>query len=416
MIMSTDTVQGPVPFSISDIFAYIIPGATLMSAITLFEHRLHGLGNADMHMPVWRTFSDFVSAVTSSDDSVLSLSFVTALVVSAYVVGHVTSSVSSFFIDRILVFKGHGYPYRYLLNLHTLRRDRPGSSHSLFYRGTFFWLNFLLVSVFWFSISDSWVAFKILTLVTGWLLVFSSIKFAQHNVPSRRGTLIRRFWTRVHKGLRICQTKFRDLRRRSKPAMLKEMFRVLARHSKLKTVYRLHAMPYNALATSFTKFTNSQDMLEEEIRLAYKRIFSQVFRMSPNALSSSNYWLVLSDVISSSNEFRTLLNNWLRLYEFSRNLGTAFYLAFVYCLVSVWWQREWIRHVYPFDDVLVLAPLGLLLVSFVMFGRYYYLYVCYYSKFTFRAFVFLHKDLLDQLPNVYETGQKNKSTEQYRRS
>jgi len=50
------------------------------------------------------------------------------------------------------------------------------------------------------------------------------------------------------------------------------------------------------------------------------------------------------------------------------------------------------------EDTIVLTslPLLFLILAFVMLERYYYLYFTYYSKFLFRAFVFVNETVLDQ--------------------
>ena len=78
------------------------------------------------------------------DNTVYAIVYMAALLSGVYVSGHIVSSVSSFFIDRIYVAKAQGYPYETLLLLPRSSGFRKPDSKG-FYQGVFFWLNFYLI-------------------------------------------------------------------------------------------------------------------------------------------------------------------------------------------------------------------------------------------------------------------------------
>lgn len=380
----------PIPFSIADIFDYLIPGATLLAAGTLYDYRLNqwlGVGFTAVTTPFFELFSTVTRPVVRHEDAVLSLLLVTGLAIGAYVTGHVVSSFSSLFIDRVLIFKGHGYPYRSLLKLHRKKFDRKGphTYHGAFYRGVFFWSNIALLSVY------SWAAFG------GWTLKVNAAFWCSGVLGSILAKLVvsnngwRKPGTYVY-GLRarlITKRRIMGMARRSsqkKRGVVGWLLNVV----NMNWAWRIYSSPYDMLARLYASYTNSQGALEPQIREAYTTHFREQFGCNPEDLASSNYWLTSCFVIRRSPEFARMTFNWLRLYEFARNLSTAFYLAFVYCVIIQITHRSGLRPIG--DKALFVGPLVLFGLSFLMLGRYYYLYVCYLSKFVFRAFIYLNRE------------------------
>lgn len=345
----------PIPFSVADVFDYLIPGAMLLATMTLFDYRLADaslLREQAAYTPLRDLFSTVSTPILAHKDAVLSLFFVSALAVTSYVAGHITSSFSSLFIDRVLIYKGHGYPYRQLLRFPISSRRPPKSFKSAYYRGIFFWANLTFITLL------AWI------LMAGMMLLVLAVSFA---LASLAFTVVKIY---------ISNNPWRN--RAGWPE----------ERERLKGFFVGFARLYDGLAQLYTSYTGSRDSLERPIRVAYAKYFLKHFGCKPTMMSSSNYWLTSCYVIEHSPEFAKLMMNWLRLYEFARNLSTAAYLAFMYVLVSLFMHRDVVRDT-P-DVGLIVAPLALFTIAFMMLGRYYYLYVCYFSKFIFRSFVYLN--------------------------
>lgn len=387
--MPSDTeTKVPIPFSVADIFDYLIPGATLLAAGTLYDYRLNGwIGTqfSTVTTPLFELFSTVAKPIIRADDAVLSLLLVTGLAIAAYVVGHVVSSFSSLFIDRVLIFKGHGYPYRTLLNLHRKRFDRKGphTYHGSFYRGMFFWSNVAVLSVYaWAIFGGTWLRY-----IAAFCIAAVAASIVAKLIVSNNGWRKPGSWAHGLRHQLITRRRTMGLARRSKRRHLGTLGWLL-KTVNMNWIWRLYSLPYDLLANLYATYTNSQGALEPHIRELYVRHFKEHFGCNPEDVASSNYWLTSCFVIKRAPEFARMTFNWLRLYEFARNLSTAFYLAFLYCLVIQIAHRAGMRPVV--DRALIIGPVTLFALSFMMLGRYYYLYVCYLSKFVFRAFVYLN--------------------------
>ena len=388
MSADADISQFQVPFRVADVFGYLIPGATLLMAVGLFEYRLRLLSPPDsVYVPVERVFTTLGANAVQQPNYLFSGLYIFAVGICAYVIGHITSSISSLFIDRMLVFKGYGYPYQHLLCIPSDDAPRMTRYYGAFYRGTFFWCNLLLVVVHLWVRLDWLTLFLLCAVMFAGMVVATGFKW--HAVFFAKAARAR------------AKIKDSDLAgsEDASEAPFGERKHDMSRATR-RWWFR-YSWCYDKLGDVFTRITNTRTPLEPDVRKAYKEGFFAQFKMRPENAGSSNYWLSLCCITERSPEFQKLLMNWLRLYEFARNLSTAFYLACCYTTISIVMQRSVIRS--QRDLVTLATPSLLLVLSLVMLGRYYYLYVCYYSKFLFRAFVYL--SLRGVEPTVSVVGQ-----------
>lgn len=134
-----------IPINAYDLFGYLIPGLTFVVSSFLFEYYLlHRIDTSTIegvfHKPFY-TLAELVFFNGIADNWILSAFTIIVIICMLYVVGHILSSISSLFIDRILVSKGYGYPYEYLLNFKSV-----GDAYSsAFYKGVFMWLNTIIL-------------------------------------------------------------------------------------------------------------------------------------------------------------------------------------------------------------------------------------------------------------------------------
>jgi hypothetical protein len=126
------------------------------------------------------------------------------------------------------------------------------------------------------------------------------------------------------------------------------------------------------------------------MRQRYLQFFNERFGIDPLHAGSDNFWLSKMFVAYESPAFNSNLTYWLNMYTYTRNLSTAFYIAFIYAFFFVYLQ-------YPWGSlngttglfVLLSMPLGYFVLSGILAVRFRYIYVGYYNRFLYRCFVFL---------------------------
>src|SRR5437868_3593732 len=99
-----------------DILGYLAPGGTMILSALAFEHFVDRVVGPQLAAkPAWHTplLSALNTLYTSSvikDNSVSLLLFAIGFAAVAYIAGHVVGSLASLLLDRLLIFKGYGYP------------------------------------------------------------------------------------------------------------------------------------------------------------------------------------------------------------------------------------------------------------------------------------------------------------------
>jgi len=361
MSIYTDFPRVRIPFTSYDVFGYVIPGTILLVAIYLFEvWARHEIGTS-CHTPIY-TILKQARTIVFSQDWVLSIFLIFIFLIIAYAIGHLIATLSSLVLDRILIYKGYGYPYKFLLNI----KSKKNLQHPIrkpYYRGMFFWLNFYIIL--------RYVNFSFLSNVTiihdiadglGWFLLsclFAKI-IGSHIRAHPKGRIYRFFYPGKGRHIRNAYKWFN---------------------------VRIFAAIYDGITNTLSSYIDSRKAFDEKFIEKYRECFIKNFGLDPNESSTNNYWLSYCYVVDNSQTFNSMLANWLHLYAFSRNLSTALYIAFIYGFISLRFQ---INSLSNSNLVLILLPILFFLASLLMLTRYYYLYVLYYSKFLFRSFVYLN--------------------------
>jgi hypothetical protein len=360
--------QSTAHLSAYDILGYLVPGAACLLFIFLFEYwarHIHDIGilNGELHTPVNSIVKLFDISLTNSS-WVLGAVFLAVVMASAYVVGHLVATLSALIVDRTLVAKGHGYPHVLLLGVDS---ETETSFSNDFYRGFLFNINIYLLFRY-LVIARLFTVPYICLVVAEWSMMVSFlVKLALSIKPGNKNIY------------NYC-VEIRGFKR------------------SIDWLFKVYAIPYNTTAFYLEKFLNSNRGFSTEFQNKYKTAFRSVFQMDAKSAGSNNYWLSFLYVREHDEAMTEMANNWLRLYSFARNLSTALFLAFFYQLCWVYFQK-WITinsSVYQVRVLLVL-PLLPLAGSLLMLIRYRYLYYDYFSKFIFRAFVYL-ADAKRELP------------------
>lgn len=350
------TVRFGSPFSTKDLFLYVIPGATAMLAVFLFEMRLNravaiaDIKDVPLHLPLYHA-ANAIRSDPFSQGFVFGALVLTALLTMAYVAGHVISSVSSLFLDRVLLAKGHNYPFVYLLA--ESKRPRTETCSQAFYRGLFIWGNLWLLA-YWCSHATSW--------------------------PYMRGISRGLFW-----GLVVAPTILKIA-----VSFVNKSNQRLRVDDVPKVVgwgVRLYSAPFDLPANFFDKLVRAREPLEEAVVKRFEAQLVADFGMTVEASGSNAYWCAYLSIVTRSPQLARLVQTWLHLYEFARNLSTSFYLCAIYAGGLLAFQGQIVRQLN--SSVVLWIPFGYAAVALILMSRYYYLFSCYYSRFIARVYAFI---------------------------
>jgi hypothetical protein len=342
------------PFDAYDAFGYLAPGATLLAVASAFELSLRWYAlDKDTTLAVAR----YARAALQTHWS-LPVLFLALTIVAAYVAGHIVSSFSGLFLDRGLVVRGYGYPYETLLGIRrrrSLHLQLVSGSH----KAAFFWLNAYLLARWVSQGTGSRVAW------TGvWLSELALVLVAGLGITSIACRL----------GLLQAFTRHDHVARRQAYRRLATAGRWAAR------------VGYELLAWPISRYIDTRSSFTPQLVSEYRRLFRQATGFPSTTAKTNNYWFSQLFVSSRSREATTTLMKWLYLYSFSRNLAAAFFLVLPLASARLWLGGY---SGLTMQSVTFWLPLVSWFSGAMMLLRYYYLYAGYYSKYLFRAFVFL---------------------------
>lgn len=337
------------PLTTHDIFGYLVPGATLIILLYVFEFwcKMDVFTNRlkEFHTPVCTALR--ATVVTDGANWAFMLLYVLSVLGVSYVIGHIVASIAVFFLDRILVGKGYGYPFRTLLAI-PLETGLKGDVSAPFYRGIFFWFNLYLLIRYAMMFHSGGILGPIAT-VLGWLL--ATIILVKM-VVSPFG---RRHWPEA--------TKF---------------------------FWMIFAYPYDLLGNLIARYTRTRSSFSAAFIEEYTAFFRQKFGATLQEANTGIYWLTSIYVKDHAPHLAQEINWFHYLYSFSRNLAAAFYLAYLYCFFSIRVQIANIQEVASYDRVVMtLLPGVFLVVAFILLARYYYLFFSKNSRLLLRTFYYL---------------------------
>lgn len=362
-----------VPFTPYDIFGYLIPGSFFLIGTYLFDILIvHNFNNSNFY-PIYSVLD--LSVKNIGNNFLLGTIYLGVLIIIAYVLGHIIASMSSHFLDRILIEKGHGYPLQLLLkmNKEVMRKGRI----SAYFRGAFFWINSYLVlqySGYVFNI-------KFFTSFANFIIYF----FLVYSFISLIFLILYRINPEVDHS-RIDHAFFNFIKRIYNYSM-----------------FYLFAGPYDLITYLYSILTRTRETFDDTFITKYKNYFESNFAYSAEAAGTNNYWFSFLYVSEKSPFANSLISTWLFLYSFARNLATCLFILFLYAFASLMYQHNNLI----FNDsnyYLLLIPFVCFLGYLIMLTRYYYLYKNYYTKFIIRSFVFFNELEHKHKNVIQETG------------
>ncbi len=438
MEQASETSSIPVSLTLYDLLGYIAPGgAVLISAVTFDFLITGGTLDAQGQSQPFRTLfgKTFYSAyrVIPNDHWLSNALFIVAILGIAYILGHIIGSLSSLTIDRCLISKGYGYPYRNLLSIEE-ETDKHGSYSGAFYRGLFFWVNFgLTLKYFEMCIhhmegDNLKLAHNIgnylakLSLFFIILIIFFRIiigwKWMRDLGKKERNQA--RELTSANQEKRVDKTPAVETGKETKaPASIvansisdsdpvedktvssskrrssfQKFFIFLRYFIRRFFIIKVWAGPYDFLGKFLSHTLQTRRAFNPEFRKKYAEAFDKQFAgIDYQKAETNNFWFSYYYVVENSTVLSAHLRNWRTLYIFARNLSTALYCSALYCFFELILQKDNLHgNIDGNKPAALYMPLFLFTVSIIMLLRYYYIYVCYYSKSVFRSFVFLNME------------------------
>lgn len=369
-----------IPLTIYDIFGYFVPAITALVCVLAFEtwgEAVLGEHFRSLLLPLWIHVAPYLKELSLAG-GILVLAVVLCTV---YATGHVIASLSSLFIDRLLIFRGHGYPYESLLGIKTewQRHMVVGRKGLLGAFYSFAILTFVVYVKYFFDVY---------TALSTWLNNYLHVPFMKYISP---------FWITVFAWITIgiclvyfvsciviCLLEFRAYRKREYDSTKRERYEEWIQWA---------LRPILELPRVVSKLIHRRNQFNTTFQGKYREAFLNTFGMKADEAETNNYWFCEMFIQETSAAMYRRLSNWLLLYSFARNLSAALYLAFLYGPLVLIRNNDLLLKYsgnWPGDLAILKAlPLAFYLLSIIMLLRYYYLYACYYTKFLFRAFVYV---------------------------
>jgi hypothetical protein len=332
--MEKETKLTQSPFDLYDVFGYIVPGLILLiSIVSLMFQYGNDLPIRINYFMENHTISSFdLKSMKESTPWWLEITLLVTLLSIVYIIGHIIASISSLLIDKYLIRKISGYPSEILFKIENTDKFKKG-----YYKLFFFIINIYLIRLFYFT-RPRLVEIVLISLFIALLII---AKF-------------------------IVSTK--NIKNRFRPQLDKIGDKI--------------SIPFNFIIKFIVHSFSLNEPFSEEFINIYNSKFKEWFNMDISHSKTNLYWLSYCYVVDRNEHMRDVIRHFLRLYGFTRNLSTTFFLIFLFIL-SI--KLNGSQHSYQLN---ILGTLSLL-SSIILVIRFYYLYYNYYSKFIFRSFMYL---------------------------
>lgn len=342
--MDNEHVKSLWRFDAYDIFGYLIPGAT-----TLVGVYVHGrmFGVDVVFDKTKEVFPDLGGLAWHE-----SLIWILLFTMLAYITGHLVASISSLVMDKWVVERIYGFPYQRLfknyIGVSSYERQKR-----CFYKGM---MGLMLGFLIYLAVR-SFDRISLYVLIGLGVVVLIKVGFTVLNQRDIRTPY-------AHRGEESRQYRFAAWC--------------------WKYVIRWWLMPlayvFDLVCYSLLSFWRLQKPFYPEVQAKFVEKFEEKFGVNPEEAGTDVFWLTYCYLCQNKPACTRLIQHWLNLYGFGRNLAVAFFLLFIYGVIM--------KNFYTGDPYDYLTWCLLTGIGAVLFGlRYYYIYYNYFSKFVFRAFV-----------------------------
>ena len=301
------------PFTAYDFFGYLIPGSIFAIAITIFESLTSGNADILVFRYAIRVLEAFNHSIVNEWLSV-SIILISLLAIT-FVLGHIISSISSLFLDRILVRRCIGYPIKQLLNTNKPAIDEywyDKFSRSI-WETLYVVLNLIIIVAYIGGVFQARFL-KYWQLITVLLIsLFCVLAFVKILTNYLRGKGYKK-WV---------------------PPRFLRFVRIIA----IDCPSACFRGPINLFLSIIGADQAFSPSFIDEYNRKYKSFcYSSTYRGDEEvegAESSISYWFPLIYLETRYGIVRNRLDNWRHIYSFARNTATAFWLAGVYCVSSL---------------------------------------------------------------------------------
>ncbi len=344
------------PFSSYDFFGYLMPGL-------IFSLSLYG----------WLLYAkfEFVSKIHYSrviglklGDSIIV--FFIAIVI-CYFLGHLIGAVSHILYDRMLIRNCIGYPFHYLLET----GHPPKASTRILYLNAIIVLMLLLIIPGCFEMYYSF-----------WNSDFFLSHFSESakSIPAQEWGA---FWARIaFFVLFIILIVLLDIRMYS----MKNEYRHIHQRkdqASQKPDGKIASFVKENFFVPIRQFTATDSFLNKKICEDFHKKMKSEYGISSKSENSDVFWLASMSLLKK-NKIDSRLTNWLNLYGCLRNYSCAFLILAVIIVSNHWYHVLWLNEITGLKGSRIL--LASLIISFILFLRYWVIYYSYYSKYIIRAY------------------------------
>ncbi len=401
------------PFTAYDIFGNVFPGAVFLAALYLYD-RIFGTV----------TLSSSIGKAISTPDISKWLEFGLVAILDlivVYTLGHLIAALSSAFVDRMLMDRVHGYPYKRLF-FGVLTVGWTGEVKQVFIKAARCLFNTLfLVAIFfaplisfsfWMGlIVSSTLILLIIMLVfmlTTGQIARAFVRKYEDSIPKddRKPFKELRMRLVLDKALHH-QSPYRPSNRRESRERHKRLKKGLpdTRWDRLIRALRLRywrmmrvILPFaGALACQLERvFTLVEDFFFSLFRLktpfpksfqdAFINRFEEVFvPLTAQGMETNLFWLPAIHVCQKDQANRGIIQQAFNLYSFLRNMMMASYILAVYSMfVHVFAGKHFVeKYIVPYY-----WWAGLTVICALIFQvRYLNVYHNWYTKHVFRTFM-----------------------------
>jgi hypothetical protein len=325
------------PFDLYDIFGYIIPGLIFIFFATIilqsFAEELPI--KSELLNKLHANFTlDYLKILKDSMPWWLETTILIALIAFVYIAGHIIASISSLLIDKYLIKKMSGYPSEKLF----------GITHRALYNRGFYKLLFMLINLYLLR-----------------LMFFCKPNLYFEIIP------VTIFFLSII-GIKIKQSDIRINQEKEDP--------------KFDKIGKIMSYPFNIVVHFIERMFGLNEKFNQEFIDEFKYRFEKKYSITVEKSGTNLYWFSYCYVVDKNEHMRDVIRHFLRMYGFTRNLSTSFFLLFLLAL-SI--KVSGTVHIHR----LSIFAYSFLIISILLMIRYYYLYFNYYSKFIFRAFYHL---------------------------
>ncbi len=333
-------------FSLYDTFGYFIPGTTFVIGFYVF---LEIIGfNQEFNT------KGYFDAMTQDFPTFFAVFPVLGLFV--YVLGHFIASISTVIMDKLLMERTLGYPFRRLFyrSLDWEKSDRLRYLH----RNRTFYKSIVassIISVSFNFMGANWWYVYFLSIAI-FFLVFKSLFSLLSLEDIRDPDSLREGGS---KRLRCAEIIWHIF----KPSLI--------------LFYASFDLAIYLLLYLFRMCKPFEKKFQDKFSTKFKKTFG----ITVEEAGTNVYWLTYSYIQQNEENSVPLIQNWLNLYSLSRNISTVLLILFFCGLYPEMIFKD--ANTAILDRWLICTGIG----AIVFWLRYYYLYYNYYSKYIFRAFL-----------------------------